>query len=93
MEENRNNTQQESTEQQISEVANELADNVKKKTDYINKRIDFDKKTYKKLEMMLPIYKEELEGNVGQSEAISYVIKKAVEKLFDEEFKKIVDTL
>lgn len=65
-----------------------------KNPNIINKRIDFNQKTFKKLQMMIPIYQNEIEiENAGQNETTSYVIKKAIDKLFDEEFKKIVESL
>ncbi|WP_187648727.1 hypothetical protein [Nitrosophilus labii] len=77
-----------SREQQISEIVSELADNNGKKADLINKRIDFDKRTYKRLETMIPIYKDEIGENVSLGEVMSHVIKKAIDKLFEEDFKK-----
>lgn len=61
----------------------------------VNKRIDFTRKTYTKIEMMMPIYRNEIESNneIGQAEVLSYVIEKAVSKLFDEDFKKKLEEL
>jgi len=66
-----------------------------KKADFVNKRIDFSKKTYKKLEMMMPIYRDEIENGseIGQAEVLSFVIEKAIDKLFDEDFKKRLEEL
>ena len=58
----------------------------------VNKRIDFSEKTFKKLQMMMPIYQNDID-DAGQNEIMSYVVEKAIDKLFDEEFKKIVENL
>ena len=83
----------EEIEKEVSSVVSSIAEQNGKKTKVVNKRIDFDRNTYKKLEMMIPVYKDELEGSVGQNEVMSYVIKKAIDKLFKEEFKKMIDEL
>jgi len=80
-------------EKEISGIVSEMAENNGKKVNVVNKRIDFDKSTFKKLEMMLPIYKEEINGNAGQNEVMSYVIGKAIDKLFKDDFKKKIEEL
>ena len=76
------------------EVATKKVDRRVKNPNVINKRIDFSQKTFKKLQMMIPIYQNEIEiENAGQNETMSYVVEKAINKLFDEEFKKIVENL
>jgi len=66
-----------------------------KKVGIINKRIDFSRKTYTKIEMMMPIYRSEIESSdeISQNEVLGYVIKKAIDKLFDEDFKKRLEGL
>lgn len=76
------------------EVATKKVDRRVKNPNVINKRIDFDEKTFKRLQMMIPVYQNEIEiENAGQNETMSYVVKKAIDKLFNEEFKKIVENL
>ena len=42
---------------------------------------------------MLPVYREELEGTPSTSEVFSYVVKKAIDSLFEQEFKKKLEEL
>ena len=69
-----------------------IQDEVKTKKENINKRIDFDPKTFRRLNTMLPIYSEEI-GNVKESELYSYVVNKAINALFEGEFKEKIEKL
>ncbi|NLC27775.1 MAG: hypothetical protein GX780_03265 [Campylobacteraceae bacterium] len=60
--------------------------------EHINKRIDFTIKTMRRLETMLPLYSHEA-GKCSQSELLSYVVDKAVNKLFESDFKKKLEEL
>ena len=81
-------------DKEIEETINNIADDNKKKSGIINKRIDFDKKTYKRLQTMIPLYKDELEGEkVSENEVMGYIIKKSVELFFNEDFKKKLEEL
>jgi hypothetical protein len=64
-----------------------------KKDGLVNKRIDFDQRTIKKLNIMLPLYKDEIGEGAKESELYSYVISKGIESLFDGEFKKRIEEL
>jgi len=63
------------------------------KSETTNKRIEFDSKTMKKLEIMLPLYKEEIDEKIKDSELYSYVVRVAINALFDGDFKKKLDEL
>ena len=63
-----------------------------KKTQIVNKRIDFDRKSLRRIETMLPVYSEDL-GKASASESFSYVIQKAVDALFEGDFKKKIEEL
>jgi len=75
---------QEVTEEEIKEAISEK--------DAINKRIDFDVRTMRRLETMMPLYSHEI-GKCTQSELLSYVVSKAVNNLFDTDFKKKLEEL
>ncbi len=59
----------------------------------VNKRVDFDKKTMKRLETMMPVYSEELDASATQGEIFAYVVKKAIDSLFEGDFKSKIDEL
>ena len=59
----------------------------------VNKRIDFDQRTMKRLNTMLPLYKEEAGVNIKNSELLSYVVCLAVNKLFEGDFKSKLEEL
>lgn len=77
---------------ELVEVLSQVYKSNGKKIDMTNKRIDFDKKALKRLETMLPIYKEEI-GDVNTSELYSYVVRKAIDSLFENDFKKKLEEL
>jgi len=60
--------------------------------DVVNKRIDFNSRTMRRLETMLPLYSHEI-GKCTQSELLSYVVDKAVNSLFKTDFKKKIEEL
>jgi len=74
-------------QEEITEALEDISKTNGKKINITNKRIDFSKKTLKRLETMLPIYKEEI-GKVSTSELYSYVVGKAIDNLFENDFKK-----
>lgn len=81
------------TDEEIKEALVQIQEENGKKTQVVNKRIDFDKKSLRRIETMLPIYSEDLGEGVSASEAFSYVIQKAVNALFEGDFKKKIDEL
>ena len=81
-----------SEKEELVEVLEEVHKSNGKKIDMTNKRIDFDKKALKRLETMLPIYKEEI-GKANTSELYSYVVGKAIDSLFESDFKKKLEEL
>lgn len=85
----------ESTEQtaEISAALGGLQEENGRKVSTVNKRVDFDKQSIKRIETMMPIYSEELPESASQSEIFSYVIKKAVDSLFQGDFKSKINDL
>lgn len=76
----------------LDSVANVVQEQGKKNVDMVNKRIDFDNKTMKRLNTMLPLYKDEL-GSMRDSELYSHVVRIAVNALFEGDFKKKLEEL
>ncbi len=62
------------------------------KTQYINKRIDFDQKTMKRLNTMLPVYADEV-NTTKDSEIYSYIVREAINSLFSNDFMKKLNEL
>jgi len=58
-----------------------------------NKRIDFDEKTMRRLDTMLPLFSSEAGKEIKESELYSYVVRAAVNALFEGEFKEKLDEL
>jgi len=85
-------THSNSQEVKLSEALEDIHKTNGKKIDMTNKRIDFDRKALKRLETMLPIYKEEIK-NANTSELYSYVVRKAIDSLFESDFKKKLEEL
>ncbi|HHY1342056.1 TPA: hypothetical protein ACV09P_001635, partial [Campylobacter jejuni] len=52
----------------------------------IPKRVLFDKKTLKMIEMMIPTYKDEISNTNKENEKINQMIKLAIEKMFKNDF-------
>lgn len=82
-----------SNEEELIEALEEIKVSNGKKIDITNKRIDFNKKSLKRLETMLPIYKEEIGEKVSTSELYSYVIGKSIDSLFEGDFKNKLEKL
>ena len=59
----------------------------------INKRIDFDAKTMRRLEAMIPLYKDDVGEGLSKSELLSRVVCLAVNELFEGDFKSKIDRL
>lgn len=81
------------TDEEIKEVLTQIQEENGKKTHLVNKRIDFDKKSLRRIETMLPVYSEDLEESSSASEVFSYVVQKAIDSLFEGDFKKKIDEL
>ncbi len=77
----------------IAEVMTQIQESDRNKIHIINKRIDFDKKTMKRLNTMLPLYSDEAGEGIKESELYSYVVRVAVNTLFEGDFKKKLDEL
>lgn len=85
----------------IAEVEGEIADSVerdesqtqterstKKNTNgIVNKRIDFESKSLKRIEMMTPAFRDEVGPNASANDVMSYIVGKGIDALFDGEFK------
>ncbi|HEF9722188.1 TPA: hypothetical protein SB140_001921, partial [Campylobacter coli] len=52
----------------------------------IPKRLLFDEKTLKMIEMMIPAYKDEISNTNKENEKINQMIKLAIEKMFKNDF-------
>ncbi|ECP8347219.1 mobilization protein, partial [Campylobacter jejuni] len=52
----------------------------------IPKRVLFDEKTLKMIEMMTPAYKDEISNVAKENEKINQMIKLAIEKMFKNDF-------
>lgn len=63
-----------------------LSLNGSKKTIMTQKRLSFDEKTIKLMEMMLPVYKEQFEENLNENEKIAALIQIALKHLFNTDF-------
>ncbi|EAK0343601.1 hypothetical protein HpCK35_30100 [Helicobacter pylori] len=61
-------------------------DNIQKNEILITKRVLFDEKTLKMIEMMLPTYKDEISNTNKENEKINQMIKLAIEKMFKNDF-------
>ncbi|NDJ27964.1 mobilization protein [Campylobacter sp. MIT 12-8780] len=63
-----------------------LSLNGSKKTIMTQKRLSFDEKTMKLIEMMLPLYKEQFDDNLNENEKITALIQVALKHLFNTDF-------
>ncbi len=85
--------QTQSVDTEIAEVVNKLQESNGNKLHMTNKRIDFDQKTIKRLNTMLPLYSDEAGEGIKESELYSYVTRVAVNALFEGDFKKKLEEL
>ncbi|RTI64943.1 mobilization protein [Campylobacter jejuni] len=53
---------------------------------YKRKKVLFDEKTLKMIEMMIPTYKDEISNTNKENEKINQMIKLAIEKMFKNDF-------
>ncbi|EDP7141447.1 mobilization protein [Campylobacter jejuni] len=61
-------------------------ENIQKNEILIPKRVLFDEKTLKMIEMMIPAYKDEISNTNKENEKINQIIKLAIEKMFKNDF-------
>ncbi|EAJ3693362.1 hypothetical protein ACE26A_001398 [Campylobacter coli] len=61
-------------------------ENIQKNEILIPKRVLFDEKTLKMIEMMIPTYKDEISNVAKENEKINQMIKLAIEKMFKNDF-------
>ncbi|EFP2979080.1 mobilization protein, partial [Campylobacter jejuni] len=61
-------------------------ENIQKNEILIPKRVLFDEKTLKMIEMMTPTYKDEISNTNKENEKINQMIKLAIEKMFKNDF-------
>ncbi|EAI3347785.1 mobilization protein, partial [Campylobacter jejuni] len=61
-------------------------ENIQKNEILIPKRVLFDEKTLKMIEMMTPAYKDEISNVAKENEKINQMIKLAIEKMFKNDF-------
>ncbi|EDP3287113.1 mobilization protein, partial [Campylobacter jejuni] len=57
-------------------------ENIQKNEILIPKRVLFDEKTLKMIEMMIPTYKDEISNTNKENKKINQMIKLAIEKMF-----------
>jgi len=67
--------------------------NTNEQKSIVNKRIDFTDKAIKKLEMMKPLYTDELGENAKDSKIYSHIVCLAIDALFDSDFRKKIEEL
>ena len=58
------------------------------KIEIISKKVIFSQETLLKVETMMPLYNLEAGVNKKSNEVFNYIIKKAVDYLFENEFKR-----
>lgn len=85
--------QVQSVDTKITEAMIQMQESNGNKVHMTNKRIDFDQKTMKRLNTMLPLYSEDAGEGIKESELYSYVVRVAVNTLFEGDFKKKLDEL
>ncbi|MFK0302460.1 hypothetical protein ACISIN_09475 [Campylobacter coli] len=61
-------------------------ENIQKKEILIPKRVLFNEKTLKMIEMIIPAYKDEISNTNKENEKINQMIKLAIEKMFKNDF-------
>ncbi|EAI2457564.1 mobilization protein [Campylobacter jejuni] len=61
-------------------------ENIQKNEILIPKRVLFDEKTLKMIEMMISAYKDEISNVAKENEKINQMIKLAIEKMFKNDF-------
>ncbi|ECR3172288.1 hypothetical protein ACMCLI_001778 [Campylobacter jejuni] len=66
-------------------------ENIQKNEILIPKRVLFDEKTLKMIEMMIPAYKDEISNTNKENEKINQMIKLAIEKMFKNDFLKKIN--
>jgi hypothetical protein len=74
-------------EDAVSNSLTQIQDENGKKIQVINKRVNFEKKTLKKIEIMMPVYSSDISSDVSNNVTMSYIIQKAIDKLFESDFK------
>lgn len=87
------NQEKNSSLENIKDITSKFQQESKEKQNIINKRIDFNKQTLKKIELMLPVYNENLGEKISNSEALSNIINKAIDFLFEADFKKRIQDM
>jgi len=80
-------------EEGVAKALVDIQEENTEKSKMVNKRIDFNKKTLKRIETMLPVYSEDLGEKAPTNKIFSYVIQKAVDALFEGDFKKKIEEL
>lgn len=80
----------------LNEVSNaviEIQETNGKKTHLTNKRIDFDKRTLKRIETMIPVFGDEVGEGASNNEIMSFIIARGIDALFEGDFKRKIDEL
>jgi len=64
-------------------------------TESINRRIDIDLNTFKRLQAMMPIYLDEIDSSTQKkkNEQISQMVCKAINFMFENDFKQKLEEL
>ncbi|ELH7591324.1 hypothetical protein Q9E78_001018 [Campylobacter jejuni] len=66
-------------------------ENIQKNEILIPKRVLFDEKTLKMIEMMIPAYKDEISNVAKENGKINQMIKLAIEKMFKNDFSNKIN--
>ncbi len=80
----------EDTDESIVEA---VSFDTKEKNDLTNKRIDFNNRTLKRIETMIPVYSDELPSGASKNDIMALVIAKGIDALFENDFKRKIDEL
>lgn len=87
------NNMSENIEDVTQEIVEAISFNDNKKSELTNKRIDFNMKTLKRIETMIPVYSDMLPSNASKNDIMALVIAKGIDALFEGDFKRKIDEL
>lgn len=82
-----------SADPRMEDFDNPPATGKKSNNELVNKRIDFDPKTLKRIEMMVPAFRDEVGSSASTNDVMSYIIARGIDTLFDGDFKKKIEEM
>lgn len=59
----------------------------------VNKRIEFSSKSIRRIEAMIPLYSQDLGESPSNSEIFSYIVERAIDSMFEHDFKKRIEEI